>query len=112
MKKLYQILALGTIVLSSATISNAQNIGPILSDKLDAPETIVKQNLQKRTLTWIDGQWKIENNQYKWVSGHWTNKKMGYVFINGKWKESAKGWAWKEGYWKKIELSKWMTLYA
>ena len=46
------------------TISTAQNQGPVLAQKLETPEKIVKQTLQDRALIWIDGQWKIENNQY------------------------------------------------
>ena len=76
MRKFNQILAIGIIVLGSTTISQAQNISPILANKLDAPEPFVKQSLQKRALTWIDGQWKIENDKYIWVSGNWTNKKI------------------------------------
>ena len=112
MNNFNQIIALGIIVLSSISISNAQNQGPVLAQKLEAPETIVKQTLQKRALIWIDGQWKIENNQYIWVSGHWETKKIGYIFINGEWKQTSKGWVWKEGYWKKIDFNKWMSLYA
>ena len=63
MNNFNQIIALGIIVLSSISISNAQNQGPVLAQKLEAPETIVKQTLQKRALIWIDGQWKVENNQ-------------------------------------------------
>ena len=112
MKKFNQILIVFIIALSSSTISKAQNVGPILVNKLDAPEQLAKQGIQKRALTWIDGQWKVENDKYIWVSGHWTNKKMGYVFINGTWDKSSRGWAWEEGYWKKINMSKWMNIYA
>ena len=42
----------------------------------------------------------------------WENKKIGYVFINGKWSKGSKGWVWTEGYWKKIDVNKWMNLYA
>ena len=112
MKKFNQILALGIIVLGSMTISKAQNIGPTLANKLENPEKIVKQSIQKRALTWIDGQWKIENNEYIWVSGHWETKKIGYVFINGKWTKKSKGWTWTEGYWKKVDINKWLSLYA
>ena len=41
MKNFNQIIAAGIIVLGSITISNAQTQGPILADKLEAPETIV-----------------------------------------------------------------------
>jgi hypothetical protein len=109
---LNQIVALGIIVLSFMSISNAQTQGPILAEKLEMPEKIVKQTLQKRALIWIDGQWKIEDNQYIWVSGHWETKKIGYIFINGEWKKTSKGWIWTEGFWKKIDINKWMTLYA
>ncbi len=112
MNNFNQIIALGIIVLSSISISNAQNQGPVLAQKLEAPETIVKQTLQKRALIWIDGQWKVENNQYIWVSGHWENKKVGYVFINGKWTKNSKGWVWTDGYWKQIDINKWISLHA
>jgi hypothetical protein len=112
MRKFNQILAIGIIVLGSTTISQAQNISPILANKLDAPEPFVKQSLQKRALTWIDGQWKIENDKYIWVSGNWAKKKIGYVFINGEWEKSSKGWTWKEGYWKQVSMNTWMNLYA
>ena len=94
------------------SISIAQNQGPILAEKLDVPEKIVKQTLQKRSLIWIKGQWKIENNQYIWISGHWTQKKIGFVFVDGKWSKKAKGWRWEEGYWKQIGINQWMNLYA
>ena len=112
MKNLTQTVAIGIIVLSSMTISNAQNQGPVLAEKLEVPEQIVKQTLQKRAYIWIDGQWKIENNEYIWVSGHWETKKIGYVFINGKWTKKSKGWTWTEGYWKKVDINKWLSLYA
>jgi len=112
MKNFTQITAIGIIVLCSVSVSIAQNKGPVLAEKLEAPEQIVKQTLQKRALIWIDGQWKIEDNQYIWVSGHWETKKIGYLFINGEWKQTSKGWVWKEGYWKKIDFNKWMSLYA
>jgi hypothetical protein len=112
MKNFNQIIAAGIIVLSSMTISNAQTQGPILAEKLEAPETIVKQTLQKRALIWIDGQWEVQNGEYIWVSGHWENKKIGYVFINGKWTKKGKGWIWTDGYWKKIDINKWLNLYA
>ena len=112
MKNFYQIVAIGITVLCSISISTAQNQGPVLAEKLEMPEEIVKQTLQKRALIWIDGQWKIEGNKYIWVSGHWENKKIGYVFVNGNWDKSSKGWTWTDGYWKEIELTKWMNLYA
>jgi hypothetical protein len=112
MRKFNQILAIGIIVLVATTISQAQNIGPILANKLDAPEQLTKQSVEKRALTWIDGQWKIENDKYIWVSGNWANKKIGYVFINGAWEKSSKGWTWKEGHWKQVSMSKWMNIYA
>ena len=112
MKNFTQIVAIGIIVLCSISISTAQNQGPVLAEKLVMPEKIVKQTLQKRALIWIDGQWKVENNQYIWVSGHWETKKIGYIFINGEWTKTSKGWMWTEGYWKKIDINKWMTLYA
>ena len=76
-----------------------------MAEKLEKPEKIVKQTLQKRALIWIDGQWKIEDNQYSWVSGHWETKKIGYIFINGEWDKTSKVWVWKEGYWKKIDIN-------
>ena len=82
MKNFTQIAVIGIIVLCAVSISTAQNTGPVLAEKLEAPETIVKHTLQKRALIWIDGQWKIESNQYIWVSGHWENKKIGYVFAS------------------------------
>tara|TARA_B100000427_G_scaffold301024_1_gene283911 strand:- start:329 stop:712 length:384 start_codon:yes stop_codon:yes gene_type:complete len=112
MKNFTRIAAIGIIVLSTIAISNAQNQGPILAEKLEAPEQLIKQTLQKRALIWIDGQWEVTNNEYIWKSGHWENKKIGYVFINGKWSKGSKGWVWTEGYWKKIDLNKWMNLYA
>ena len=112
MNNFTQIVAAGIIVLGFMSISNAQTQGPILAEKLEMPEQIVKQTLQKRALIWIDGQWQIEDNQYIWVSGHWENKKIGYIFINGEWKKTSEGWTWKEGFWKKIDINKWMTLYA
>ena len=112
MRNFTQFVAIGIIVLCSTSISNAQNQGPVLAEKLEMPEKIVKQTLQKRSLMWIEGQWEVENNKYVWVSGHWETKKVGYVFVNGKWTKKAKGWIYTEGYWKKIELNKWMNLYA
>ena len=112
MKNFTQLVAVGIIVLSTITISNAQNQGPILAEKLEAPEQLIKQTLQKRALIWIDGQWEVKNNEYIWKSGHWENKKIGNVFINGKWSKGSKGWVWTEGYWKKINVNKWMNLYA
>ena len=112
MKNFTQIAVIGIIVLCAVSISTAQNQGPVLAEKLEIPEKIVKQTLQKRSLMWIEGQWKVENNQYIWVSGHWATKKIGYVFVNGKWNQNSKGWMWTEGYWKQIELNKWMNLYA
>ena len=100
------------ITTCSMSISIAQNQGPILVEKLDVPEKIVKQTLQKRSLIWIKGQWKIENNQYVWISGHWTQKKIGFVFVDGKWSKKSKGWIWEEGYWKQIGINQWMNLYA
>ena len=106
MKNFNQIVAIGIIVLCSMSISTAQNQGPVLAEKLEMPEKIVKQTLQKRSLMWIEGQWTIENNQYIWVSGHWATKKIGYVFINGQWSKKSKGWTWTNGYWKKININK------
>ena len=112
MKNINQIIAVGIIVLSSITISNAQTEGPILAEKLEAPEIIVKQTLQKRAYIWIDGQWEVQNDKYIWVSGHWETKKIGYVFVSGKWTKKSKGWTWTNGYWKKIDMNKWLNLYA
>ena len=69
MKNFTQLVAVGIIVLSTITISNAQNQGPILAEKLEAPEQLIKQTLQKRALIWIDGQWETINNKYKWKAG-------------------------------------------
>ena len=112
MRNFTQLVAVGIIVLSTITITNAQNQGPILAEKLEAPEQLIKQTLQKRALIWINGQWEVKNDEYIWKSGHWENKKIGYVFINGKWSKGSKGWVWTEGYWKKIDVNKWMNLYA
>ena len=54
----------------------------------------------------------LKNGEHVWISGHWENKKIGYVFINGICTKKGKGWVWTEGYWKKIDLNKWMNLYA
>ena len=112
MKNFYQLVAIGIIVLCSISITTAQNQGPALAEKLEEPETKIKQNLKKRALTWIEGQWKIENNKYIWVSGHWTAKKVGYVFVDGKWKKKSQGWVWTEGYWKEIDLDQWIKIYG
>ena len=112
MKNLTQLIAVGIIVLFATSISNAQNQGPILAEKLEIPEKIVKQHIKKRSAIWIDGQWKVENNQYIWVSGHWEAKKIGYVFVNGTWTKDSQGWVWTDGYWKQIPIKKWKLLYA
>lgn len=112
MKKFTQFSLIGTIVLSSMIISNAQTKGPILASKLETPENVVKQNIKKRSQIWVNGQWKVENNKYVWVSGHWKSKKVGYIYVDGKWSKSSNGWSWTEGYWKQIPLKKWMNLYA
>ena len=111
MKTLNKITTIVIIAISSLTITTAANSGPILSEKLEAPVE-VKQTLQKRALTWIEGQWSIENNQYVWTVGHWEVKRAGYVFISGEWNKTSKGWTWTEGYWKQIDMHKWMNLYA
>ena len=112
MRKFTQLVAIGIIVLCSVSISNAQNKGPVLTDKLELPEKINTQHIQDSSRIWIRGQWKVENNKYIWVSGHWENKKVGYVFVNGKWKRKFTGWVWTEGYWKKVDLTKWIHLYG
>jgi|TARA_B100001113_G_C20561216_1_gene384816 hypothetical protein len=112
MKNFTQFFAVGIIVLCSISISNAQNQGPVLAEKLEMPEKIVKQHIKKRSAIWIEGQWKVENNQYIWVSGHWEAKKFGYVFVNGTWTKGPQGWVWTEGYWQQIPIKKWKLLYA
>ena len=112
MKNLTQLIAVGIIVLFATSISNAQNQGPILAEKLEMPEKIVKQHIKKRSAMWIEGQWKVENNQYIWVSGHWEAKKIGYVFVNGTWTKGSQGWIWTDGYWKQIPIKTWKLLYA
>ena len=111
MKTLNKITTIAIIAISSLTITTATNSGPVLAEKLEAPVE-VKQTLQKRALTWIEGQWSIENNQYVWTVGHWEVKRAGYVFISGEWNKTSKGWTWTEGYWKQIDMHKWMNLYA
>ena len=41
MKNLTQLFAVGIIVLFATNVSNAQNQGPILAEKLEMPEKIV-----------------------------------------------------------------------
>ena len=103
MKKILLII----IILNSLTVRAE---GPILKNKLSPPENNEIQTLQKRGLTWIQGQWETINNNYQWRTGHWTEKKIGYIFINGKWEKTNKGWKWIDGYWKKININKWMSL--
>ena len=91
-------------------LNQASTNGPILLEKLIAPEMNKRQTLQKRAYVWIKGQWEIINNSYAWKSGHWVEKRVGYVFVNGAWEKKAQGWSWKEGYWKKIDISKWYSL--
>tara|TARA_B100000902_G_scaffold389625_1_gene437109 strand:+ start:730 stop:1053 length:324 start_codon:yes stop_codon:yes gene_type:complete len=90
----------------------SQQQGPIISQKLETPEKIIKQYIQKRTQTWIEGQWKVENNNYIWMSGHWVQKRIGYHFINGKWMQKENGWAWLNGYWEAVSIKKWKILYS
>ena len=90
----------------------SQQEGPIISQKLEAPETTTKQYIQKRSQIWIEGQWKVENNNYIWVSGHWVCKRMGYHFINGQWQQKENGWVWTDGYWELIPIRKWKNLYS
>ena len=103
MKKIILIL----ILINSITVKAN---GPTLKNKLTPPEKHVIQTLQKRGLTWIQGQWETINNNYQWKSGHWTEKKIGYIFINGRWEKSKNGWKWQDGYWRKININKWMSL--
>ena len=112
MKKKYQFIAIIIIALCSYTISNAQNQGPILTDKLVDLEPKITQNINKDFFVWIDGQWKIENNKYQWISGHWIAKKPGHVFINGKWIQQNNGWIWKEGHWKQYPMNNYKKLYT
>ena len=100
-----------TLILFFFNINLMKAEGPLVKQKLIAPTKEKKQTLQKRTLTWIEGQWEIVNNKYEWIPAHWTKKRIGYVFVSGKWIEKNNGWRWKEGYWKKISLNKWMSLY-
>jgi len=105
-KKLFNLLILSTFYCYS------QYEGPIVSNKLDPPEISNKNYLQKRSQTWIKGQWKVENNHYTWVSGHWVPKRLGFHFINGYWLEIKNGWVWMEGYWEQMPIKKWKTLYS
>ena len=91
---------------------DASSKGPFLINKLAPPEKNQIQTLQKRSLIWIEGQWKTKNNEYQWESGHWINKRIGYVYINGQWNKSNKGWQWEDGYWKEIDINKWINLYS
>ena len=94
------------------TIVFSQQEGPTISKKLETPKETIKQILKKRASIWIDGQWKVENNQYIWKKGHWEAKRVGYVFVNGNWKKKSNGWVWKEGYWKEINLEQWIKIYG
>tara|TARA_B100000427_G_scaffold324620_1_gene330066 strand:- start:436 stop:759 length:324 start_codon:yes stop_codon:yes gene_type:complete len=105
-----QFLLIIIIILINTPIAKAE--GPFLQEKLSPPEKNITQTLQKRSLTWIEGQWVTVDNKYKWKPGHWTSKKIGHVFINGKWSKSNKGWQWKDGYWKKININTWINLYS
>ena len=71
------------------TIVFSQQEGPTISKKLETPKETIKQILKKRASIWIDGQWKVENNQYIWKKGHWEAKRVGYVFVNGNWKKKS-----------------------
>ena len=112
MKKIYNIIAVLIIALCSNSISNAQNQGPILANKLIDPEPQIIQNVNKEHFVWIDGQWKVKNNTYTWVSGHWAAKKPEHIFVNGKWIKKNNGWVWTEGYWQKDRKIKYIRLYA
>ena len=105
-----KILLIIIIILINTPIAKAE--GPFMQEKLSPPEKNIVQTLQKRSLTWIEGQWITVDGNYNWQTGHWTEKKIGYVFINGKWSKSNKGWQWQDGYWKKININKWITLYS
>jgi hypothetical protein len=106
MKKIFLI----AILIAMTGFTQASANGPVLSEKLRAPEKNERQTLQKRAFVWIEGQWEVVNDKYKWKSGHWAEKRVGYVFVNGTWEKKGKGWLWKEGYWKKIDISKWYSL--
>ena len=112
MKKIYKFSAILIIALCSNSISNAQNQGPILANKLVNPEPKITHTIKKEHFVWIDGQWKVENNKYIWISGHWTAKKARHVFINGNWKKQNDGWSWEEGYWKKYQINNYKKLYT
>ena len=90
----------------------AQKEGPALSKKLEKPVKTFTQTLKKRATIWINGQWEVDNNQYKWKKGHWTAKRVGYVFIDGEWHKKSNGWVWKEGFWKEINLDQWIKIYG
>ena len=100
------------LFLMFTTIVFSQKEGPTISKKLETPKETITQILKKRASIWIDGQWKVENNQYVWEKGHWEAKRVGYVFINGNWKKKSNGWVWKEGYWKEINLEQWIKIYG
>ena len=106
MKKIFLI----AILIALTGFTQARANGPVLSEKLRAPEKNERQTLQKRAFVWIEGQWEVVNDKYEWKSGHWAEKRVGYVFVNGTWEKKGKGWLWKEGYWKKIDISKWYSL--
>ena len=57
-----------SLLIYSVFICFSQQEGPIILQKLENPEEITKQYIQKRSQIWIEGQWKIENNKYVWVS--------------------------------------------
>ena len=101
-----------TSLLFCASVCFSQIEGPVVSEKLEIPETSIKNCIQKRSHIWIDGQWKVENNNYEWVTGHWVKKRVGYHFVNGQWIEKNNGWLWIEGYWEIMPIKKWRTIYS
>jgi hypothetical protein len=105
-KKIFNLLLVSTFFCFG------QKEGPIVLNKLDNPEPIKKITIQKRSQTWIEGQWNVDNNNYKWVTGHWVPKRVGYRFINGLWIEKGNGWVWRDGYWETVPIKKWKLMYS
>ena len=101
-----------TLLFFPFLICLSQQEGPIISQKLENPEIINRQHIQKRSKIWIEPQWKFDNGNYIWVSGHWAQKRVGYQFINGYWIKKEDGWSWVDGYWEKISIKKWRNLYS
>ena len=112
MKNFTQIAVIGIIVLCAVSISTAiKNTGPVLAEKLEAPEQIVKQTLQKRALIWIDGQWKIEktiNTSGSADTG--KQKKLATYLLMANGSKHLKDGCGKKDIGKKIDFNKWMSL--